>query len=82
MSTPFSPAITTFSSRMETTIIKGKTPATSPSMTARKVIDSVPPPLDLDGVASSEQTPKLLPEPLLSDADERLVLFPIKHADV
>jgi ribonucleotide reductase beta subunit family protein with ferritin-like domain len=24
----------------------------------------------------------LLPEPLLSDAEERLVLFPIKHADV
>jgi len=55
----------------------------SPTLRSRKGSVHDPPPLELtpDGAASTEP-PKLLPEPLLSDAEERLVLFPIKHADV
>ena len=96
MSTPFSPKITTFSSRMDTatsssasisTQTKGKTPTTSPNHSSRKVSfhSPDPPPLDLSveaGSASTEQPPKLQPEPLLSDGEDRLVLFPIKHADL
>jgi ribonucleotide reductase beta subunit family protein with ferritin-like domain len=55
----------------------------SPTLRSRKGSVHDPPPLELtpDGAASTEP-PKLLPEPLLSDSEERLVLFPIKHADV
>jgi ribonucleoside-diphosphate reductase beta chain len=60
-----------------------KSTHTSPTLRSRKGSVHDPPPLELtpDGAASTEP-PKLLPEPLLSDAEERLVLFPIKHADV
>jgi ribonucleotide reductase beta subunit family protein with ferritin-like domain len=68
-----------------TTSTKGKTPTTSPSHGPRKVSfhAEAPPPLNLEeGTASTEPTPKLQPEPLLSDSEDRLVLFPIRHADL
>ena len=88
MSTPFSSSSTAHS-RMDTipstTQTKGKTPTTSPSHGPRKVSfhTELPPPLSLEaGTASTEPTPKLQPEPLLSDSEDRLVLFPIRHADL
>ena len=90
MTTPFSTKITTFST-MESTletptvtfVAAAKSAHASPTLKSRKGSVHEPPPLELtpDGAASTE-SPKLLPEPLLSDAEERLVLFPIKHADV
>ncbi len=48
---------------------------------SKKVSTQEPPPLTLN--ASEEVAPPpIAPEPLLQDAEERLVLFPIKHADV
>lgn len=80
MSTPFSPPITT---RMDTaTPTKLKMTTDSPTHTSKKVAEIVPPTLELEGVASQEAAPKLEPEPLLSDSEERLVLFPIRHPDV
>ena len=71
-----------------TFVAAAKSAHASPTIKSRKgsIHESLrlePPPLELtpDGAASTE-SPKLLPEPLLSDAEERLVLFPIKHADV
>lgn len=96
MTTPFSTKITTFST-METTVAEAptitfaaatKSAHASPTLRSRKgsvhePLRLEPPPLEItpDGAASTEQ-PKLLPEPLLTDSDNRLVLFPIKHADV
>jgi ribonucleoside-diphosphate reductase beta chain len=71
-----------------TFVAAAKSAHTSPTLKSRKgsIHESLrlePPPLELtpDGAASTEP-PKFLPEPLLSDGEERLVLFPIKHADV
>jgi ribonucleoside-diphosphate reductase beta chain len=57
-------------------------PVLSPTK-VKKQPTQEPPPLTLN--ASEEAAPAtaiLLPEPLLQDAEDRLVLFPIKHADV
>ena len=98
MTTPFSSKITTFSTmetasqttndtnlgQSVTFVATAKSAHASPTVKSRKgSVHGDPPVLDItsDGVATTE-TVKLLPEPLLSDAEERLVLFPIKHADV
>jgi len=64
-------------------VAAAKSAHASPTLKSRKGSVHEPPPLELtpDGAASTE-SPKLLPEPLLSDGEERLVLFTIKHADV
>ena len=80
MTTPFSSKITTFSAEMEintipevnTNITATRSPAHRPSR--KSSMHEEPPALDL--------ATELKPEPLLSDAEERLVLFPIKHADL
>ena len=41
-----------------------------------------PPPLTLNVSEDVAPSPSQLPEPLLQNSEERLVLFPIKHADV
>ncbi len=68
----------------ETSHKPAKSAKTSPlhsPQKAKKVATQEPPPLNLN--ASEDVAPILpSPEPLLQDAEERLVLFPIKHADV
>jgi ribonucleotide reductase beta subunit family protein with ferritin-like domain len=61
---------------------KMKSPDASPIYAPRKPVDFVAAPLELNGLASQEPAPRLEPEPLLSDSEERLVLFPIRHVDV
>ncbi len=72
---------------------KAKTPVGSPNKIPRKVsIHNEPPPLTLNesAVAVAEATDTegvevkepLKPEPLLSDSEDRLVLFPIRHHDI
>lgn len=72
---------------------KAKTPVGSPNRIPRKVsIHNEPPPMTLnesEGEVAKESNEKeeekpqeLKPEPLLSDSEDRLVLFPIKHHDL
>ena len=56
---------------------KKKTPVNSPNHKSRKNSMVEPPPLSLDEAPVVAAT-----EPLLSDPGDRLVLFPIKHADI
>ncbi len=68
----------------ETSHKAAKSAKTSPlhsPQKAKKLATQEPPPLNLN--ASEDVAPTIpSPEPLLQDAEERLVLFPIKHADV
>ena len=81
MTTPFSPTSTVSFSKMETT--DSSTLATelkakkSPVVRSRKSSMHEPPPLALEPTAEP-----LKPEPLLSNSEDRLVLFPIKHHDL
>lgn len=81
MTTPFSPTSTVSFSKMETT--DSSTLATelkakkSPVVRSRKSSMHEPPPLALEPT-----TEPLKPEPLLSNSEDRLVLFPIKHHDL
>jgi ribonucleotide reductase beta subunit family protein with ferritin-like domain len=82
MTTPFSPTSTVSFSKMEMT--DSSIPATevkakkSPSIRSRKgSMHAEPPPLSLE-----PPTESVKPEPLLSNSEDRLVLFPIKHHDL
>ena len=98
MTTPFSSKITTFSAEMENTTIpevntSAPVPVRSPTHrpSRKSSLHEEPPTLDLTE-QKPEQKPDLAapkpdlaaqkPEPLLSDAEERLVLCPIRHADL
>lgn len=76
---------------------KAKTPVGSPNRVPRKVsIHAEPPPITLNESVveeakesnekkeekEEEKLQELKPEPLLSDSEDRLVLFPIKHHDL
>jgi ribonucleotide reductase beta subunit family protein with ferritin-like domain len=65
----------------------GKTPKTSPALKPRKssaanqAEATAPPPLTLETSAEPPAAP-LLPEPMLQENKDRLVLFPIQHPDL
>jgi len=65
----------------------GKTPKTSPALKPRKssaanqAEATAPPPLTLETSAEAP-APPLLPEPMLQENKDRLVLFPIQHPDL
>jgi len=80
MDTPMNPTQTT-----QTTVKQsktGKTPTTSPSLKPRRKSSCVSaadaPPMILDPTESAP----LLPEPMLLENKDRLVLFPIQHDDL
>ena len=91
MTTPFSSKITTFSAEMENTTIpevntSAPVPVRSPTHrpSRKSSLHEEPPVLELasDLAAPKPDLAAPKPEPLLSDAEERLVLFPIRHADL
>ena len=70
----------------ETTHKPAKSTKASPihsPLKSKKAPTQEPPPLTLNASEDvAPPSPAPVPEPLLQDAEERLVLFPIKHADV
>jgi ribonucleotide reductase beta subunit family protein with ferritin-like domain len=80
MTTPFSSKITTLPAKMDST--------KSPTIRSRKI--SVGNPIEIPTLALSTDTAEvppvvqapLPPEPLLSNAEDRLVLFPIRYPDI
>jgi len=61
----------------------GKTPGSSPPLTATKGEEAVPA-INLDVAASAAEAPEkpLLREPLLTESQDRFVVFPIQHTDL
>jgi ribonucleotide reductase beta subunit family protein with ferritin-like domain len=65
-----------------------KTPTQSPGKRSRKqsvenqVAAAAIEPLALDAVAPPAPEPAPLPEPLLTETDDRFVIFPIRHPDI